>query len=90
MFELKGKEMNMLADIQGGRATLRNLGSKQNKLDEETLKQQEILYTQVLSILLSFDFCLAVVYIAQFSAVSPCIVPWTSSHYFSVFSFTCV
>ena len=61
MFELKGKEMNMLADIQGGRATHRNLSSKQNKLDEETLKQQEILYTQVLSILLSFDFCLAVV-----------------------------
>jgi chromosome segregation ATPase len=50
MFELKGKEMNMLADIQGGRATLRNLGSKQNKLDEETLKQQEILYTQDLQL----------------------------------------
>ena len=46
-FELKGKETNMAADIQGGRATLRNLSSKQNKLDEETLKQQEILYTQV-------------------------------------------
>ena len=47
MFELKGKEKNMTADIQGGRATLRNLSSKQNKLDEEMLKQQEILYTQV-------------------------------------------
>ena len=37
----------MQAEIQGGRAALRNLGSKQRKLDEETLKQQEILYTQV-------------------------------------------
>ena len=48
MFEMKGKETNMNADIQGGRAALRNLNSKQNKLDEEMLKQQEILYTQVL------------------------------------------
>ena len=51
---MKGKEKNMAADIQGGRATLRNLSTKQNKLDEETLKQQEILYTQVLP-LSSYD-----------------------------------
>lgn len=38
----------MAADIQGGRATLKSLGSKQSKLDEEKLKQEEILYTQVL------------------------------------------
>ena len=54
MFELKGKEKNMMADIEGGRATFRNLSSKQNKLDEETLKQQEILYTQVCLPSLSF------------------------------------
>ncbi len=37
----------MQAELQGGRAALRNLGSKQYRLDEEHLKQQEILYTQV-------------------------------------------
>ena len=47
MYEMKGRETNMAADIQGGRATLRNLDSKQNKLDEQLLKQQEIMYTQV-------------------------------------------
>jgi len=47
IFELKRKESTMQAEIQGGRAALRNLGSKQRKLDEEALKQQEILYTQV-------------------------------------------
>ena len=37
----------MQAEIQGGKTVLRNLGSKQHKLDEEVLKQQEVLYTQV-------------------------------------------
>jgi len=37
----------MQAEIQGERTALRNLGSKQHKLDEEALKQQDILYTQV-------------------------------------------
>lgn len=37
----------MQAELQGGRTALRNLGSKQHRLDEEHLKQQEILYTQV-------------------------------------------
>ena len=46
VFELKQKETTMQAEIQGGRAALRNLGSKQQKLDEEALKQQEIMYTQ--------------------------------------------
>lgn len=46
VFELKRKDTTMQAEIQGARAALRNLGSKQQKLDEETLKQQEILYTQ--------------------------------------------
>ena len=45
-FELKRKENSMEAELQGGKASLRNLGSKQHKLDEELLKQQEILYTQ--------------------------------------------
>lgn len=36
----------MQAEIQGGRASVRNLRSKIHKLDEEALKQQEILYTQ--------------------------------------------
>jgi len=37
----------MQAEIQGGRAALRNLGLKQRKLDEVACKQPEILYTQV-------------------------------------------
>ena len=47
IFELKKKESTMQAEIQGGKTVLRNLGSKQHKLDEEVLKQQEVLYTQV-------------------------------------------
>ena len=46
LFELRRKESSMEAELHGGKATLRNLGSKQHKLDEELLKQQEILYTQ--------------------------------------------
>ena len=46
LFELKQKETTMQAEIQGGRASVRNLRSKIHKLDEEALKQQEILYTQ--------------------------------------------
>ena len=47
IFELKKKESTMQAEIQGGKTVLRNLSSKQHKLDEEVLKQQEVLYTQV-------------------------------------------
>lgn len=46
LFELRSKESSMEAELHGGKASLRNLGSKQHKLDEELLKQQEILYTQ--------------------------------------------
>ena len=46
LFELKRKESSMESELHGGKASLRNLGSKQHKLDEELLKQQEILYTQ--------------------------------------------
>ncbi|XP_065888087.1 coiled-coil domain-containing protein 39-like [Dysidea avara] len=42
----KQEEQNCSDEIQGCRATLRNLASKQNKVDKEALKQQEILYTQ--------------------------------------------
>lgn len=46
LFELKRQDTTMQAEIQGGRASVRNLRSKIHKLDEEALKQQEILYTQ--------------------------------------------
>ena len=46
VFELKQKETTMQAEIQGGRASKKNLSAKMRKLDEEALKQQEILYTQ--------------------------------------------
>ncbi len=46
LFDLKRRETSMNAEIMGGRASFRNLSSKQHKLDEELLKQQEILYTQ--------------------------------------------
>ena len=46
LFDLKRQETTMQAEIQGGRASVRNLRSKIHKLDEEALKQQEILYTQ--------------------------------------------
>ena len=46
LFECKQNEAVLVAELQGGRVAARNLSSKQHKLDEETLKQQEILYTQ--------------------------------------------
>lgn len=33
--------------IQGGMVAVKNLTAKQNKLDEQALKQQELLYNQV-------------------------------------------
>lgn len=42
----KTNERNIDAEIQGSRATLRNLNAKLTKLDTESLKQQEILYNQ--------------------------------------------
>lgn len=44
---MREKEASMAAGLQGGRTALKNFGSKQQKLDNEALKQQEILYTQV-------------------------------------------
>ena len=46
VYECKQRETVLNAELQGGRVAGRNLSSKQHKLDEETLKQQEILYTQ--------------------------------------------
>ena len=37
----------MFTDQQGARAASRNLSSKLHKLDQESLKQQEIIYMQV-------------------------------------------
>ncbi|XP_038603113.1 coiled-coil domain-containing protein 39 [Tachyglossus aculeatus] len=42
----KEKEKCILAEIEGGRASLKNLNSRLWKLDSETLKQQEIIYNQ--------------------------------------------
>ena len=42
-------ESNTNAEIQGAKAASRNLSSKLNKLDQESLKQQEIVYNQVSS-----------------------------------------
>ncbi|KAL5476034.1 hypothetical protein EMCRGX_G025936 [Ephydatia muelleri] len=46
LFELNTKHSNMESELQGTRVALRNLRSKQHRLDEEAMKQQEILYTQ--------------------------------------------
>ena len=40
-------ETNTNAEIQGTKAASRNLTSKLYKLDQESLKQQEIVYNQV-------------------------------------------
>lgn len=45
-YELKTKAKTMTAELEGGKAASRNLGSKQHRLDQELLKQQQILYTQ--------------------------------------------
>ena len=40
-------ERGVEAEIQGSRATIRNLNSKVTRLDHDMLKQQEIIYNQV-------------------------------------------
>lgn len=47
IFDYKSKEKNLEADINGSIVTLNNLQAKTNKLDQEALKQQEVLYHQV-------------------------------------------
>ncbi|XP_033638039.1 coiled-coil domain-containing protein 39-like [Asterias rubens] len=46
LFEGKTMEKNTMAEIQGSRAASRNLSSRINKLDHDSLKQQEIIYNQ--------------------------------------------
>lgn len=46
LHECKVLENNTAAEIQGARAASRNLSSKLHKLDQESLKQQEIIYMQ--------------------------------------------
>lgn len=41
------KEKIVLAEIDGGQKSLKNLKSRLRKLDAELLKQQEIIYNQV-------------------------------------------
>ena len=47
-------ESNTNAEIQGAKAASRNLSSKLYKLDQESLKQQEIVYNQVGSFKITF------------------------------------
>ena len=47
IFDLKAREKNLEADINGSAVTINNLQAKTNKLDHEALKQQEVLYHQV-------------------------------------------
>ncbi|KAI9007353.1 coiled-coil domain-containing 39-like protein [Gaertneriomyces semiglobifer] len=44
VFRLRQEEKNLGADIAGGEAALRNLGHKVHKLDQESAKQQAMLY----------------------------------------------
>jgi len=46
LFEIKNKERNLKADINGCDATIRSLENRIAKLDHESLKQAEVLYTQ--------------------------------------------
>lgn len=46
LYESKKLEKDMAAEIQGSRAAVRNLDSKVNKLDHDSLKQLEIIYNQ--------------------------------------------
>ncbi|XP_077204436.1 coiled-coil domain-containing protein 39 [Paroedura picta] len=44
--ELKEREKGLIAEIEGSRGLLRNLRSRLGRLDSDTLKQQEIMYSQ--------------------------------------------
>jgi sulfur transfer protein SufE len=51
--ELRHKQRNLEAEISGCESTLKNLDSKINKLDHDSLKQAEIIYGQVFNIFLT-------------------------------------
>uniref|UniRef100_A0A8C4SKZ7 Coiled-coil domain-containing protein 39 n=1 Tax=Erpetoichthys calabaricus TaxID=27687 RepID=A0A8C4SKZ7_ERPCA len=42
----KVKEKNILSEIAGGRAALQNLNSRLNKLDRDSIQQQQLIYSQ--------------------------------------------
>eukprot|EP00117_Sycon_ciliatum_P011146 scpid23337/ scgid12746/ Coiled-coil domain-containing protein 39 len=46
LFELRGRRENIKAELQGSKFAFRNLGSTLRKVDEETRKQAELIYTQ--------------------------------------------
>lgn len=45
LFKLKQEEKNLTAEIAGGQAASRNLKSRLSKLDQEAIKQKQLLYT---------------------------------------------
>ena len=47
LYEAITREKNVGAEIQGSRAANRNLSSRLKKLDQQSIKQQEIIYNQV-------------------------------------------
>ena len=47
IFDLKTKEKNLETEVNGSIVTINNLQSRTNKLNNEALKQQEVLYHQV-------------------------------------------
>lgn len=47
LYQLKTEQRNLEAEISGCENTLKNLESKINKLDHDSLKQAEIVYGQV-------------------------------------------
>lgn len=46
LFQLKQREANVRSEIEGARAAARNLRAQIRKLDNESMKQQEVLYNQ--------------------------------------------
>ena len=69
LHQIRQKETDLTAEIQGAKAASRNLSSKLNKLDQEALKQQEIIYNQVCCILLLlFERQWASKWLTRFSA----------------------
>lgn len=47
LYELKTKEKNLKAEIDGCEATIKNLENRISRLDHESLKQAEVIYGQV-------------------------------------------
>lgn len=70
-FTAKKAEKDTNAEIQGTRAAIRNLDSKINKLDHDSLKQLEIIYNQVWSISQSTESVwLILIYMFKYNSVT--------------------